>query len=316
MIHIEHLCRRFGEVTAVADVSLHVAQGQICVLLGPSGCGKTTTLKMINRLVEPTSGTVRINGRDTATLDSVALRRTIGYVIQQVGLFPNMTVAENIGVVPKLLGWDAAKRQRRAAELLDIVALDPGEFLQRYPRELSGGQQQRVGVARALAADPPVMLMDEPFGAIDPINRDAIQDEFLRIQRQVNKTVLFVSHDINEAIKMADCVALFRAGRIEQFGTPDELLAQPASEFVADFMGQDRVLKRLLLMRAADIVRTDTAPAEPRRALRVRADENLRNVLSALLAQGVESAICVDAEDHALGVVRQTDILAKLARRS
>jgi len=316
MIHIEHLCKRFGDVTAVADVSFHVAEGQICVLLGPSGCGKTTTLKMINRLVEPTSGTVRINGRDTATLDSAALRRSIGYVIQQVGLFPNMTVEENIGVVPKLLGWDAAKRRRRAAELLDIVALEPAQFLKRYPRELSGGQQQRVGVARALAADPPVMLMDEPFGAIDPINRDAIQDEFLRIQRKVNKTVLFVSHDIDEAIKMADCVALFRAGRIEQFGTPDELLAQPATEFVADFMGQDRILKRLLLMQAADIVRPDTAPADATPSLRIRADDNLRNVLSALLAHGVDSAVCVDAGDHALGVVRQADILAKLAGRS
>jgi len=314
MIHIDHLCKRYGDVTAVADVSFHVAEGQICVLLGPSGCGKTTTLKMINRLVEPTSGTVRINGRDTATLDSASLRRSIGYVIQQVGLFPNMTVEENIGVVPKLLGWDAAKRRRRAAELLDIVALEPAQFLKRYPRELSGGQQQRVGVARALAADPPVMLMDEPFGAIDPINRDAIQDEFLRIQRKVNKTVLFVSHDIDEAIKMADCVALFRAGRIEQFGTPDELLAQPASDFVADFMGQDRVLKRLLLMKAASIVRPDSGVDAS--DLRIRADDNLRNVLSALLAHGVASAVCVDEADHVLGAVHQADILAKLAGRS
>jgi len=313
MIHIEHLCKRYGDITAVADVSFHVKEGQICVLLGPSGCGKTTTLKMINRLVEPTSGTVRINGRDTAELDSATLRRSIGYVIQQVGLFPNMTVEENIGVVPKLLGWDAAKRRARAAELLDIVALEPGEFLTRYPRELSGGQQQRVGVARALAADPPVMLMDEPFGAIDPINRDAIQDEFLRIQRRGKKTVLFVSHDIDEAIKMGDCVALFRAGRIEQFGTPDELLAQPASDFVADFMGHDRVLKRLLLMRATDIVRADAdAPVS---SLCVRAHDNLRNVLSALLAHGATSARCVDTDARVLGVVHQADILDKLAGR-
>jgi len=316
MIHIDHLCKRYGDITAVADVSFRVKEGQICVLLGPSGCGKTTTLKMINRLVEPTSGRVRIAGRDTAELDSATLRRSIGYVIQQVGLFPNMTVEENICVVPKLLGWDKARSRARAADMLDIVALEPAQFLKRYPRELSGGQQQRVGVARALAADPPVMLMDEPFGAIDPINRDAIQDEFLRIQRQVKKTVLLVSHDIDEAIKMADCVALFRSGRIEQFGSPDELLAQPATEFVADFMGHDRVLKRLLLMRAADIVRADgkktDAAASP---LRVRADDNLRNVLSLLLAHGADSAWCVDADDRVLGEVRQADILTRLAGR-
>src|SRR5690606_14673180 len=237
MTPIQNFCKRYGAITAVEDVSFEVGEGQVCVLLGPSGCGKTTTLKMINRLIEPTSGRVRIAGRDTAELDSVTLRRSIGYVIQQVGLFPNMTVEDNICVVPNLLGWDKQKSRRRAAELLEIVALDPAMFLKRYPRELSGGQQQRVGVARALAADPPVMLMDEPFGAIDPINRDAIQDEFMRIQRQVRKTVLFVSHDIDEAVKMADCVALFRAGRIEQFGSPDDLLARPATDFVADFMG-------------------------------------------------------------------------------
>ncbi|KTC40481.1 glycine/betaine ABC transporter ATP-binding protein, partial [Pseudomonas sp. ABAC21] len=250
MIQIEHLSKTFGAITAVEDVSLSVAEGQICILLGPSGCGKTTTLKMINRLIAPTSGTIRIAGRDTAELDSVTLKRSIGYVIQQVGLFPNMTVEDNICVVPNLLGWDKTKSRKRAAELLEVVALDPAMFLQRYPCELSGGQQQRVGVARALAADPPVMLMDEPFGAIDPINREVIQDEFMRIQRQVGKTVLFVSHDIDEAMKMADCVALFHDGRIEQFGTPDDLLAQPASEFVASFMGGDRVMKRLRLMRS------------------------------------------------------------------
>lgn len=255
MIEIDKLCKRFGAVSAVQEVSCSVQEGQICVFLGPSGCGKTTTLKMINRLIAPSSGTVRIAGRDTAGLDTVTLRRSIGYVIQQVGLFPNMTVQDNICVVPKLLGWDKARRQRRAAQLLEIVALDPAVFLQRYPRELSGGQQQRVGVARALAADPPVMLMDEPFGAIDPVNREAIQDEFLRIQRQLRKTVLFVSHDIDEAVKMADRIALFRAGRIEQFGTPDDLLARPVNQFVAGFMGSDRILKRLRLMHAASLAR-------------------------------------------------------------
>src|SRR5690606_5785376 len=212
---------------------------------------------MINRLIPPTSGRVLIGGRDTAELDTVTLRRSIGYVIQQVGLFPNMTIEDNICVAPDLLGWDKAKSRKRAAELLEVVALDPAKFAKRFPCELSGGQQQRVGVARALAADPPVMLMDEPFGAIDPINREAIQDEFMRIQRQVRKTVLFVSHDIDEAVKMADYIALFNMGRIEQFGTPDDLLARPVSDFVANFMGNDRILRRLSLLRAADIVRAD-----------------------------------------------------------
>lgn len=198
---------------------------------------------------------IKIDGRDTSELDTVTLRRSIGYVIQQVGLFPNMTVEDNICVVPDLLGWDKAKSRKKAMELLDIVALDPSAFAKRYPRELSGGQQQRVGVARALAANPPVMLMDEPFGAIDPINREVIQDEFMRIQRAVGKTVLFVSHDIDEAVKMADCIALFNAGRIEQFGTPDDLLARPKTDFVASFMGNDRILKRLRLLSVGSIMR-------------------------------------------------------------
>ncbi|MGG4775922.1 ABC transporter ATP-binding protein [Paenalcaligenes sp. Me52] len=201
MIEVKNLSKRYetrdGSVDAVKDVSFQVKEGEICMLLGPSGCGKTTTLKMINRLIPPTSGQVMIAGRNASEMDTVTLRRSIGYVIQQVGLFPNMTVSDNICVVPDLLGWDKKKSRQRAAELLEVVALDPSAFLQRYPRELSGGQQQRVGVARALAADPPVMLMDEPFGAIDPINRETIQDEFMRIQRKMGKTVLFVSHDID-----------------------------------------------------------------------------------------------------------------------
>ncbi len=207
------------------------------MLLGPSGCGKTTTLRMINRLVAPTSGKIFIAGRDTGAVDPVQLRRTIGYVIQQIGLFPNMTVAENIGVVPRLLGWDVATRRRRAEELLAMLALEPAQFLDRYPNELSGGQAQRIGVARALAADPPVLLMDEPFGALDPVNREVIQDEFLRMQRTLQKTVLFVSHDIDEAVKMADRIAIFRAGRLVQFAAPDTMLARPADDFVASFVG-------------------------------------------------------------------------------
>ncbi|MBN6774523.1 ABC transporter ATP-binding protein [Pseudomonas granadensis] len=323
MIQIENLNKQFGAITAVEDVSFNVEEGQICVLLGPSGCGKTTTLKMINRLVTPTSGTIRINGRDTSELDSVTLKRSIGYVIQQVGLFPNMTVEENICVVPNLLGWDKNKSRKRAAELLEVVALDPAKFLKRYPCELSGGQQQRIGVARALAADPPVMLMDEPFGAIDPINREVIQDEFMRIQRLVNKTVLFVSHDIDEAVKMADCVALFHNGKIQQFGSSDDLLARPNSDFVANFMGGDRIMKRLRLLRAADVV-SKVAPREHMQIvgstsgiaahshLIVRPADDLRQVLSQLLGRGQDWASCNDNDGRFVGYVHQADILARL----
>ncbi|MGE5739315.1 MAG: ABC transporter ATP-binding protein [Betaproteobacteria bacterium] len=256
MIRLENLTKAFdtpaGTVIAADRINLEVGGGEICVLLGPSGCGKTTTLKMINRLIEPTSGKIYIDGKDTDRQDPVELRRTIGYVIQQIGLFPNMTVEENICVVPKLLGWDLDKARERASELLATINLEPALFLQRYPKELSGGQQQRVGVARALAADPPVLLMDEPFGAIDPINREVIQDEFLKIHRRLKKTVMFVSHDIDEAVKMADKVAIFRAGKLEQFASPDEILAHPANTFIADFVGTDRTLKRLRLIRVGD----------------------------------------------------------------
>ncbi len=318
MIQIDNLSKKYGAITAVENVSFTVPEGKICVLLGPSGCGKTTTLKMINRLIPPTSGRVLIGGRDTAELDTVTLRRSIGYVIQQVGLFPNMTIEDNICVVPDLLGWDKAKSRKRAAELLEVVALDPAKFAKRFPCELSGGQQQRVGVARALAADPPVMLMDEPFGAIDPINREAIQDEFMRIQRQVRKTVLFVSHDIDEAVKMADYIALFNMGRIEQFGTPDDLLARPVSDFVANFMGNDRILRRLSLLRAADIVRADAprpdggpgsmAPGD----VAVSPGDDLRQVLCLMLEQGRDRVACRDAQGAVVGFVHQRDILVRL----
>ena len=249
MIRLQALTKTYatpkGSVSAVDRVSLEVHEGETCVLLGPSGCGKTTTLRMINRLVVPTSGKIFLNGRDTDSVDPVELRRGIGYVIQQVGLFPNMTVAENIGVVPRLLGWGAVRRRRRAEELLALFALPPEEFADRYPNELSGGQAQRVGVARALAVDPPVLLMDEPFAALDPVNRETIQDEFLRIQGKLGKTILFVSHDIDEAVKMADRIAIFHSGRLVQFAAPDEMLAHPADAFVAGFVGTDRTLKRL-----------------------------------------------------------------------
>jgi osmoprotectant transport system ATP-binding protein len=257
MIELDKITKTFTQkdgqqVKAVDSVSLKVDEGEICVFLGPSGCGKTTTLKMINRLIEPTSGRVLINGDDTMGLDEVELRRRIGYVIQQVGLFPNMTIEENITVVPRLLGWDKKRCRERAMELMSMVALDPKQYLKRYPRELSGGQQQRIGVIRGLAADPPVMLMDEPFGAVDPINRESIQNEFFQMQRQLKKTVIMVSHDIDEAIKLGDKVAVFRRGTLVQFDHPDTLLAHPRDEFVGAFVGADSTLKRLLLVKAGD----------------------------------------------------------------
>ena len=318
MIRLEHLTKVYatakGPVRSVDDVSFEVAAGETCVLLGPSGCGKTTTLRMINRLVMPTSGRIVIDGRDTGAVNPVELRRTIGYVIQQIGLFPNMTVAENIGVVPRLLHWDAARIRRRAEELLGMMALDPAEFLDRYPAELSGGQAQRVGVARALAADPPVLLMDEPFGAVDPVNREVIQDEFLRMQRALRKTVLFVSHDIDEAVKMADRVAIFRAGRLEQYAAPDELLARPVNDFVAGFVGTDRTLKRLRRIHVADMLGALVACGAADVPLpRVQAHDDLRRVASLFLEHGVDALVCVDAGGHALGKLTREAVAARLA---
>jgi len=237
---------------AVDSVSLTVPQGEICVFIGPSGCGKTTLMRLINRLIPLTSGSISVDGKDIMTLNPIELRRQIGYVIQQVGLFPHMTVRDNIATVPKLLGWTKAKIDERVDELLGLVNLDPREFRDRYPRELSGGQAQRIGVARAMAADPTTMLMDEPFGAIDPINREVLQDEFLRIQAKLKKTIIFVTHDINEAIKMGQRVVLLQDGRLVQAGLPDELLNRPANEFVKSFVGSDRVLKRLNLLKVRD----------------------------------------------------------------
>ena len=291
MIKLDDVTKAFetpaGTVIAADHVSFEVQDGEICVLLGPSGCGKTTTLKMVNRLVELTSGKIYIDGKDTDKYDPVELRRNIGYVIQQIGLFPNMTVEENICVVPKLLGWDMEKARKRAAELLATINLEPAIFLKRYPKELSGGQQQRVGVARALAADPPVLLMDEPFGAIDPINREVIQDEFLKIHRRLKKTVMFVSHDIDEAVKMADKVAIFRAGRLEQFDSPDNLLAHPANDFIADFVGTDRTLKRLRLVKVESAI--------DRAAPRVVAEDRLDRAVALMGEHGHTVIVVVDA---------------------
>jgi len=312
MIEIEHLTKRFAGAAAPAvdDLTLAVGEREICVLIGPSGCGKTTTMRMINRMIEPDAGRIRIAGRDVTGIDPVALRRSVGYVIQQVGLFPHMTIAENVATVPHLLGWDATRTARRVDELLARVDMEPARYRDRYPRALSGGQRQRVGVARALAADPPVMLMDEPFGALDPITRAALQDEFLRILNDLGKTIVFVTHDIDEALKMGSRIAILRAGRLVQYDRPEAILAHPADAFVESFVGSDRALKRLALMPVARHLQdlaSSGAAAGPRLP-RIGGDANLREALSALLAAGTDSGAVVDASGAPIGRVTLASI--------
>ena len=252
-VEFRHVSKQYGPQGAVVDLSLTVPAGDICVLVGPSGCGKTTSLKMVNRLVEPSSGQVLIDGQDIMRVEVTELRRRIGYVIQQIGLFPHQTIADNVATVPRLLGWPKARVQNRVEELLELVGLDPGRVRNRYPSQLSGGERQRVGVARAMAAEPPVMLMDEPFGAVDPIVRERLQNEFLRLHRALGTTVLFVTHDIDEAIKMGTRVAVMQqGGHLAQYAPPTELLLHPANDFVARFVGTDRGLKRLTLLTVAE----------------------------------------------------------------
>jgi osmoprotectant transport system ATP-binding protein len=311
VVEFEHVTKRYEAQTgkargaqtpgAVNDLSLVVPAGQICCLVGPSGCGKTTSLKMVNRLIEPTSGRILIDGVDAATRELTDLRRSIGYVIQQVGLFPHQTIGENVVTVPRLLGWPKARQRERSEELLGLVGLDPAKYRDRFPAQLSGGERQRVGVARALAADPPIMLMDEPFGAVDPIVRDRLQNEFLRLQETLAKTILFVTHDIDEAIKMGNLVAVFQTGGIlAQFGPPLEILAAPASEFVARFVGQDRGLKRLSLLRVSDVVLlrpTIVKPGEPSAQAKARARDDPQGYV-----------LLVDEADRPLGWIAHRDI--------
>jgi len=289
---------------AVDQLSLTVAAGEICVLVGPSGGGKTTALKLVNRLIELTSGDIRIEGRSIKDLDVTELRRGIGYVIQQVGLFPHLTIEANIGTVPRLFGRDRGWIRRRSQELLELVGLDPS-YAGRYPSQLSGGERQRVGLARALAADPPLMLMDEPFGAIDPIVRARLQDEFLRLQREVRKTVVFVTHDIDEAIKVGDRIAILRrGGRLAQYDTPETILKQPADEFVADFVGADRALKAMALHTLAEL---ELRPAA--NGVRARRTTTLRDALSLLIAEQAEVLTVTDDDGRVLGSVAKDDLL-------
>jgi len=311
VILLERVRKRFAGASAPAvdDVSLEVARGEICVLIGPSGCGKTTTMRMINRMIEPDGGRILVDGRDIAQADPVELRRGIGYVIQQVGLFPHQTIAENIATVPRLLGWAPARIAQRVAALLALVHMDPARDGRRYPRALSGGQKQRIGVARALAADPPVLLMDEPFGALDPLTRAALQDEFLRLLRELSKTIVFVTHDIDEALKLGTRIAVMRAGRVLQYDTPARLLAQPADAFVESFVGGDRALKRLGLMTAGAHAR---ALHLPEHARRVAADTPLRDALSLLLDDAAALAV-TDAQGRVIGGLSLETIRAALA---
>jgi osmoprotectant transport system ATP-binding protein len=275
----------------VNDLSFEVPEGEICVLVGPSGCGKTTTMRMVNRLIEPTDGEILINGEPNTAMSGTQLRRKIGYAIQQIGLFPHRTIADNIGTVPHLLGWDKNRISSRTDELLDRVGLAPDEYRNRYPAELSGGQQQRVGVARALAADPPLMLMDEPFGAVDPITRERLQDEFLNIQKDIKKTIVFVTHDIDEAIKMGDKIAILKQGGfLAQYDTPENILSKPNSEFVSSFVGSDRVLKRLSLTRVGEM-ELEAANGGTDDLPRISDTLTVKDALSELIGSGQSRAI-------------------------
>ena len=257
MIVLEKVSKSYpGDVQAVKGVSFTIPDGEVCILIGPSGCGKTTLLKMINRLIDPTGGRILIDNQDVSRMNPQELRRNIGYAIQEIGLFPHLTVEGNIGIVPSLKKYPKNRIRQRVEELLNLVGLDPAEFRDKYPNQLSGGQRQRVGVARALGADPPILLMDEPFGAIDPITRARLQDEFLKIQQKLRKTIAFVTHDMDEALKMGDRIALLKAGELVQYDTPQELLAHPINDFVRDFIGADSAIKRLALIRVDEIMET------------------------------------------------------------
>ncbi|MFH8463973.1 betaine/proline/choline family ABC transporter ATP-binding protein [Streptomyces sp. NPDC017991] len=303
-IRLESLSKRYpgSSDPAVDSVDMEINAGELVVLVGPSGCGKSTTLKMINRLIEPTGGRIRIGGEDVTHMDPVKLRRKIGYAIQSSGLFPHMTVAQNIGLVPKMVGWSKTRVAERIEEMLDLVGLDPGEFHGRYPRQLSGGQQQRVGVARALAADPPVLLMDEPFGAVDPITRDHLQDELIRLQHELHKTIVFVTHDFDEAIKLGDRIAVLREqSHIAQFDTPEAILTNPADDFVSGFVGAGAALKRLNLTRVRDVEITDYPT--------VTVDDPLQEIFNRIRASGTNEILLLDRRGRPYKWLRRGDLM-------
>ena len=313
MIKLEHVTKNFAGSNrpAVDNLDLHIEAGTTVAMIGPSGCGKTTTMRMINCLETPTRGRVLVNGNDVANTDPKQLRRTIGYVIQQVGLFPHMTIARNIATVPRLLGWDKARTDRRIDELLELVSLDPAVMRNRLPHELSGGQRQRVGFARALAADPAIMLMDEPFGAIDPITRVRLQDEFRQILKKVSKTVVIVTHDIDEAIKMGDRVAIMRDGHLLQYDSPEAILANPANEFVKNFLGPDRTIKRLSLINVASVM---TKPRATPEGTPIAPDANLHVALASILDNNLKGLDVRASDGTVIGYLDRDAILACHAR--
>ncbi|MBU0653458.1 MAG: ABC transporter ATP-binding protein [Proteobacteria bacterium] len=302
MIKFEGVSKVFPEGTrAVDDVSFEIFDGECITFVGPSGCGKTTTVKLLNRLVEPTGGHIYLNDQDTAQTDVIALRRSIGYVIQDVGLFPHMTVSQNIALVPRLQGWSERKRNERTEELLNLVGLEPAAFRNRYPHQLSGGQKQRVGVARGLAADPPVILMDEPFGALDPITRAQLQDEFLRLRRRLKKVILFVTHDMDEAIKLGDRIAVMRSGRIVQFDTPRKILREPADPFVRDMVGREGGIKLMKLLRISDIM-------DPADGMTIPADR-LSEAERRMAESGKDILLVVDKEGRFQGTISYEQVM-------
>ncbi|MEV6796286.1 ABC transporter ATP-binding protein [Streptomyces sp. NPDC051320] len=305
VIFLDGVSKRYPgqEKAAVSELSMEVKRGEFVVLVGPSGCGKTTTLRMINRLVEPTQGRIFIAGKDVTHADVDGLRRGIGYVIQQIGLLPHLTIADNIALVPKMLGVKKSERRQRAEELLEMVGLDPAAYAGRYPRQLSGGQQQRVGVARALAADPPVMLMDEPFGAVDPIAREKLQSEFLRLQRRIRKTIVMVTHDIDEALRLGDRIAIFGpSSRLAQFDTPLEILSNPADDFVRDFVGSGAPVRRLSLLKVADVMASSSPDASGiPSTIAIDAGETVHRALELVLAsraEGIEVSVPGDGSRY------------------
>ncbi|WP_395682543.1 ABC transporter ATP-binding protein [Inquilinus sp.] len=305
MIEFEHVSKVFDGIKAVDDLTLTIPDGAFCALIGSSGSGKSTSLRMINRLIPHSEGSLRVGGEDVAAIPVEALRRRMGYAIQSIGLFPHWTVARNIAAVPTLLGWPQAKIDDRVRELLDLLQLDP-RFAEKYPHQLSGGQQQRVGVARALAADPEVLLMDEPFGALDPITRDALQGEMARIHRETGKTIVFVTHDMDEALRLATQIAILDHGRLVQLGSPREILTAPANDFVRDFIGRDDLgLKLLATETAADRVR----PGEPAEGAPIPADTSLRTALSILVARHADSAPVAAADGKPLGTLHLDDLV-------
>jgi osmoprotectant transport system ATP-binding protein len=300
-VTFDHVTKKYGDVLAVNDLNLAINDGEFMVLVGPSGCGKTTAMRMVNRMIDMTEGDILLDGRSVKTRKPAELRRQIGYVIQQVGLFPHRTIGQNVGTVPELLGWDKQRIRARVDELLELVGLEPDDFRDRYPGQLSGGQRQRVGVARALAVDPPLMLMDEPFGAIDPINRGRLQNQFLRLQEQIRKTVVFVTHDIDEALKMGDRIAIMKEGGVlAQYAVPQDLLQSPADEFVESFVGADRGLKELALHKIREL---ELGPVRDGSPVSIEMEDTLRDALSAMLVNDADYARVRDDGPDVVGTI-------------